>query len=63
MTQIQPGVAISLSAYSPTSYRCWSAVLVQSQQNDVQAHQVLGKETIRCRIRKGSKTTLKMHMM
>ncbi|CAL5221390.1 g3573 [Coccomyxa viridis] len=28
-----------------------------------EAHQVLGKETIRCRIRKGSKTTLKMHMM
>lgn len=28
-----------------------------------EAHQVLGKETILCRIRKGSKTTLKMHMM
>jgi uncharacterized ParB-like nuclease family protein len=29
----------------------------------VQAHQVLGRETILCRIRKGSKATLRMHMM
>ena len=28
-----------------------------------EAHQVLGRETILCRIRKGSKTTLRMHMM